>query len=314
MRQPRIVFFGTPGFAAQVLEYLAVHHVPIVAVVTQPDRPKGRSLSLTPTPVKLVAQKILPHVPIWQPLKCSNPEFLEDLAGLQADLYVVVAFGQILPQKLLTIPPQGCINVHASLLPKYRGAAPIQRSILQGDLETGIAIQKMVKELDAGDVIDAKKITIPEDMTYGELEEALCDLAKPLLLDVIHRYTSSIPPARPQDLAHVTFAPKIEPEEGEIRWDLPAHKIHCLVRAFNPRPGAWMWAWVNGEKKRIKVWRSKVSPLTGNKGELLAVKELIVGCQEGALHILEVQPEGKPRMAAADWLRGIKSVFLKDPS
>ena len=161
----RIVFFGTPHFAAEVLDSLIESGVEIAAIVSQPDRPKGRSLQISPTPVKEVAAKKAPFIPIFQPEKSSNPEFLEELKKLQADLYVVVAFGQILPQKLLDIPRLGCINVHASLLPKYRGAAPIQRSLLQGDKETGIAIQKMVKELDAGDVLRVEKIPIPEEMT-----------------------------------------------------------------------------------------------------------------------------------------------------
>ncbi len=285
------------------------HQVVVKGIVTQPDRPKGRSLQLTESPVKLVWKNRLPEIPIWQPQKCSNPEFLAEIAALEADLFVVVAFGQILPQKLLDIPRLGCINVHASLLPKYRGAAPIQRAILHGDKETGVAIQKMVRELDAGDVIAAKKIGIPDEMTYGELQQALCDLSKPLLVEVIERYAEGIPAAQPQDPTCVTFAPKIEPEEGEIQWIQPAHFIHCLVRAFNPRPGAWAWTLVNGEKKRLKIFRALLQDLSGTVGELLSKREMVVGCGEGSLLLQEVQLEGKPRMAAADFLRGMKSDF-----
>jgi len=306
---PSIVFFGTPEFAAQILEFLIDHRVVIQAIVTQPDRPKGRSLQLLPSAVKLCTQKKCPDVPIWQPEKCSDPTFLSHLADVKADLFVVVAFGQILPQKLLDIPPLGCINVHASLLPKYRGAAPIQRSILNGDRETGIAIQKMVKQLDAGDVIAAKKVPIHEDTTSGELTQALCDAAKPLLLDVIARFASGVPPATPQDVAHVTFAPKIEPEEGEIRWESSASVLHCKVRGMNPRPGAWCWINIQGEKKRLKIMRSKVVDRTGVPGTILSKDPLIVGCGEQALMILELQLEGKPRMQAADWLRGMKGTL-----
>lgn len=301
-----IVFFGTPEFAAQVLEYLIDKQVKIKGIVTQPDRPKGRSLQLISSPVKIVAQKKLPEIPIWQPLKSSDPQFLAEISAIQADLFVVVAFGQILPQKLLDIPPLGCINVHASLLPKYRGAAPIQRSILGGDLETGVAIQKMVKQLDAGDVIAEKKILIPDEMTYGELESSLCDASKPLLLDVINRYTFGVPTAVPQDSAYVTYAPKIEPEEGEINWSKPAKFLHCLIRAFNPRPGAWCWIEMNGERKRLKILRAKVSDRKGSVGEILSPNELLIGCGENSLLVSEVQLEGKPRMSAADWLRGMK--------
>ncbi len=301
---PSIVFFGTPEFSAKILEYLLDHHVVVKGIVTQPDRPKGRSLQLTESPVKLIWKNRLPEIPIWQPLKCSNPEFLAEIAAMQADLYVVVAFGQILPQKLLDIPPLGCINVHASLLPKYRGAAPIQRSILNGDKETGVAIQKMVRELDAGDVIAARKIAISDEMTYGELLEALCELSKPLLVEVIKSYANGVPGAQPQDPTCVTYAPKVEPEEGEIQWSQPASFLQCLVRAFNPRPGAWAWAEINGEKKRLKIFRAIAKDLTGTAGELLSKKELVIGCGEGSLVLQEVQLEGKPRMAAADFLRG----------
>ena len=304
-----IVFFGTPDFGAQLLDYLLGHHVVVKGIVTQPDRPKGRSLQLTESAVKWVWKNRIPTIPIWQPLKCSNPEFLTEITSIEADLFVVVAFGQILPQKLLDIPRLGCINVHASLLPKYRGAAPIQRSILHGDKETGVAIQKMVRELDAGDVIAARKIAIPDEMTYGELQQALCDLSKPLLVDVLERYADGIPVAQPQDPTCVTFAPKIEPEEGEIQWLQPASFIHCLVRAFNPRPGAWAWTLVNGEKKRLKIFRSVVQDVSGAAGQLLSKKELVIGCGEGSLVLQEVQLEGKPRMAAADFFRGMKSDF-----
>jgi methionyl-tRNA formyltransferase len=306
---PTIIYFGTPDFSAQVLEFLQGHNIVVKGIVTQPDRPKGRSLQLTESPVKLIWKNRLPEVPIWQPQKCSNPEFLAEIAAMQADLYVVVAFGQILPQKLLDIPPLGCINVHASLLPKYRGAAPIQRSILNGDKETGVAIQKMVRELDAGDVIAARKMEIPGEMTYGELQQALCDLSKPLLVDVISHYAKGIPTAQPQDPTCVTYAPKVEPEEGEIMWSQPASFLQCLIRAFNPRPGAWAWAEINGEKKRMKIFRAVAKDVQGPIGELLSTKEFVIGCGDSSLVLQEVQLEGKPRMSAADFLRGAKKDF-----
>ncbi len=304
MAMLRIVFFGTPPFAAQILDYLIESKVSIAAIVSQPDRPKGRSLQIALTPVKKVALAKLPEIPVFQPEKSSNPEFLERLASLAADLYVVVAFGQILPQKLLQIPPLGCINVHASLLPKYRGAAPIQRALLNGDRETGIAIQKMVRELDAGDVIRREEISIGEEMTYGELEQALCDLSKPLLLSVLSAYEKGIPSAEPQAPSQVTFAPKITPEEAEIKWDKDASILHNQIRAFNPRPGAWCWVDWNGEKKRLKIFLAKVvSAAASAPGN----KEFHVACGRGFLQLLQVQLEGKPRCSAADWLRGARA-------
>lgn len=299
---PSIVFFGTPPFAAQILNDLIDHKIPIRGVVSQPDRPKGRSLQMAQSPVKEIALERLAGVPLFQPEKSSNPEFLSELAALAADLYVVVAFGQILPQKLLQIPPLGCINVHASLLPKYRGAAPIQRPLLNGDKETGVSIQKMVRELDAGDVICKEKIAIPEEMTYGELEQALCDLSKPLLLTVLYTYGRGIPPAVPQDPAQVTFAPKIAMEETEVKWEKDVRDLHNQIRAFNPRPGAWCWIEWKGEKKRLKIFRARV---VSDRESIN--KELIVQCGCGALQLLEVQMEGKPRCLAEDWLRGARS-------
>ena len=304
MNLPSIIFFGTPRFAAEILKILIVHHIPIAAVVTQPDRPKGRSLQVSESPVKEVATRELPDTPILQPAKASELEFLTRLESFSGDLYVVVAFGQILPQKLLDIPRLGCINVHASLLPKYRGAAPIQRCLLNGERETGVCIQKMIKQLDAGDVIAEKKISIPSEMTGGELEQKLCELSKPLLLSVLEAYGIGFPAATPQDLDQVTFAPKIEPEEGEIHWAKGAEELHNLIRAFNPRPGAWCWVALDGVKKRLKIHRAIVVDQRGDAGSILSKKEGVIACGNGALKLIEVQPEGKPRMAGVDWLRG----------
>jgi methionyl-tRNA formyltransferase len=300
-----IVFFGTPAFAAEILRYLLESGVDVAAVVTQPDRPKGRSLHLTPSPVKLVALE--KGLPILQPEKASNESFINEIAAFHAALFVVVAFGQILSQKLLDAPALGCINVHASLLPKYRGAAPIQRAIMAGDPETGIAIQKMVRQLDAGDVIAVAKTPIPQEMTFVELEEKLIALTKPLLLGVIHEYEKRIPPGEPQNHELATYASKIELEEGEVKWDRSAQEIHNLIRAFSPRPGAWCWILVGSEKKRLKILRSQSVSGTGHPGKILS-PEGVVACGSGALKLIEVQPEGKKAMKAADWLRGCQAV------
>ncbi len=301
----KIAFFGTPFFAAEILRYLLQHRVSVAAVVTQPDRPKGRDLQLSFSPVKTLVMEIAPGIPVFQPEKASEESFLKHLASAQADLYVVVAYGQILSQKLLDIPRLGCINVHASLLPKYRGAAPIHRSIMSGEKETGIAIQKMVRQLDAGDVIAVAKMFISPDMTFGELEQKLCDLAKPLLLSVIHAFEKGIPAAVPQDPNQATYASKIESDEGRIDWRRPAEEIHNLIRAFSPRPGAWCWAILGEERKRLKILRSEQIQSEGDPGQLLS-QEGIVACGKDAIRLIEVQPEGKKSMKAADWFRGQK--------
>jgi methionyl-tRNA formyltransferase len=295
---PRIVFFGTPPFAASIFRYLIEEQVPILALVTQPDKPQGRSLQQLPPAAKQEALCLAPRLPIYQPEKASDPLFLDELRRLNADLYVVVAFGQILSQTLLDIPPLGCINVHASLLPRYRGAAPIQRALIAGERETGISIQKMVKKLDAGAVLASAPCPIPPDMTKLQLEEELCALAKPLLLDLLRRLAKGPVAATPQDDTLVTFAPKISPEETQINWALPAVALTNLIRALSPKPGAWSWVVVGGEKKRLKILRARVaaspSPATFPTGQ-------------GLLELIEVQPEGKNRLLAADWLRGLKT-------
>ncbi len=245
-------------------------------------------------------------LPILQPEKSSDPQFLEQIQALRADLYVVVAFGQILPQKLLDMPPLGCINVHASLLPKYRGAAPIQRCLMAGDRETGVVVQKMVRQLDAGDVIATVKTQIPPEMTFGELRQLLCELSKPLLFSVLKSFEMGIVEADPQDATLSTYAPKIEPEEGQIDWSHPAEQLHNLIRAFSPQPGARCWVESAGEKKLVKILRASVVLRVGSPGELLA-PEGIIACGQDALKLLEVQPEGKKKMSGADWLRGFRS-------
>lgn len=312
MKKPlRIIYFGTPFFAAEILAYLFDQEVSIAAVVTQPDRPQGRSLQLSFSAVKKCLLEKRPEIPLLQPEKASAQPFLDSLHSFKADLYVVVAYGQILSQKLLDLPPLGCINIHASLLPKYRGAAPIQRCLLEGETQTGVAIQKMVKQLDAGDVIQVATLPIPLTLTYGELQTQLCQIAKPLLLSVLRSYESGIPPAKPQDPALVTYAAKVEVEEAEIRWDLPAEKLHNRVRAFSPKPGAWCWVWIGEEKKRLKIFRTLPLSHGGDQPGTFLSKEGAVACQEGALQLLEVQPEGKKAMPFADWVRGLSQKALR---
>lgn len=306
----KIVFFGTPAFAAQCLEYLLDHNIEIIAVVTQPDRPKGRSLQMTPSEVKSLVLTKTPHIPIFQPEKASDATFLGGIALLKPDLFVVVVYGQILSQKLLDIPPLGSINVHPSLLPKFRGAAPIQRCLMAGEAETGVSIQKLVRQMDAGDVIDVSKISVSADIVYGELQDQLLEIAKPLLLKVIRKFENGIPVGVPQNHELVTYASKIELDEGEINWSRPSQEIHNLIRAFSPRPGAWVWVQTSNEKKRLKILRSQLVKGQGHPGSLLS-EEPIVACGEGAIRLLEVQPEGKKIMKASDWLRGCaqKNIF-----
>lgn len=299
----KIIFFGTPAFASDCLSYLLDHGIHIAAVVTQPDRPQGRSLQVAPPAVKTVVLTKKLQIPIFQPEKASDPHFLEEMAKLKPDLFIVVVFGQLLPQKLLDIPRLGSINVHPSLLPKFRGAAPIRRALMEGELETGVVIQKMIRQMDAGNVLAVEKLRVPSEMNHGELEALLLEISKPLLLKVVHLYEKGEPQGSPQDHEKATFAPKISTEEGEIRWEESAEKIHNKIRALSPKPGAWCWIQVGEGKKRLKILRSKMVEGQGVPGEFLSDA---VFCGGGAIQLLEVQPEGKKVMNGADWFRGIQ--------
>lgn len=310
----KIIFFGTPTFAAEVLEYLLNHNVNIVAVVSKPDKPKGRSGIPIATPVKSTANLFNPSIPVYQPELVSALEFSSILQQHEPDLFVVVAYGEIIKQHLLDMPKLGCINLHASLLPKYRGAAPIQRSIIEGEIESGITIMHMAKKMDAGDIIEMVSVPISEEMTFGELTESLCQAGKIALLKVIHDFEAGKIIRIPQDHSQATFAPKIELEDCEINWNLPTQKIHDLIRGVNPHPGAWCWVHIKGEKKRFKINRTKIhADKQGSPGTILSDQKhnLMIATGTSALELIDVQLEGKKIMSSAELLRGLS---LKDLS
>lgn len=302
----RVVYFGTPDFAGRVLSYLIRNGVDIVAVVTKPDRPKGRSGTPVPTPVKEVALSRIPPIPIYQPELVSSPDFTPQAASFSADLFVVVAYGEIIKPHLLEMPRLGCINLHASLLPKYRGAAPIQRALIEGETETGVTIMHMAKKMDAGDVVEVAKVPITPELTYGELESILCEIGSELLLKVIGDFQTGAVRRFPQDHDKATFAPKLEAEDCLLDWTRPASTLHNLVRGVNPHPGAWVFVRIKGEKKRLKILRTHVTKGKGSPGEILSFgKEgLIIACGEEALQISELQLEGKRTMKAEEFVQG----------
>jgi methionyl-tRNA formyltransferase len=303
-----IVFFGTSPFAANLLECLLRHKLNIIAVVTRTDKPQGRSLKVSAPPVKELILKSYPDLLVLQPHKASTPEFAEQLRKLNPDLFIVAAYGEILKSFILDMPFLGAINVHGSLLPKYRGAAPIQRCLMNGDLETGVTIMKMVLEMDAGDMLETAKISLTPNTTFGELEELLSKIACPALLKVIqHLKDGTLHPNR-QNPLEATFAHKITSAETEIKWNRPATDIHNLIRAISPHPGAWCWVQVGADKKRLKIKRSEVAidHSDGYFGENLVFsdKEWIIACKPGALKLLEVQLEGKKSLPIGEFLRG----------
>jgi len=305
----KVVYFGTPRFAANVLSHLLQHGIDVVAVVTKPDRPQGRSAQLVPTPVKCVAEACIPPLPVFQPEVVSAPECALLLEQFQADLFVVVAYGEIIKQHLLDMPKVACINLHGSLLPKYRGAAPIQRSIINGETETGVTIIHMAKKMDAGDMISIVKVPIGPNMTYGELEEALCHAGSELLLQTIRDFENGTPQRIPQDHALATLAPKIELENCQIDWKLSANEIHNLIRGVNPHPGAWCLIKLKGQQKRLRVISSEVVSIDskGPCSQIVANAKdgIVVNCGVGALRLLQIQLEGKKPMSAQDFMRGL---------
>lgn len=309
----KFVFFGTPHFAAALLEYLIKEDLLPIAIVTQPDRERGRFQNLSFSAVKNTAVELAPSIPIFQPEKASNPAFIEEIALLKPDLFVVVGYGQILKQDLLDAPKFGSINVHASLLPKYRGAAPIQRCLMDGQKKTGITMMKIIPELDAGDILGVSEIAISEDMNTGELTEKLLEIAKPLLKNTLLKFAKGAVSGTKQNNQDATYAKKLTPEEFQIAWDFPASKIHNLVRALSPKPGAWSWAQIEGERKRVKILKTKLTILKGEApGEVLKHSDypLVINCLDSALAILEVQMEGKKAMDPASFLRGIKGTII----
>lgn len=305
----KIVFFGTPQIASEVLEFLLKNQLDIVAVISKPDKAQGRSSTPVPVPVKVVAHKFNSQIPVYQPEKVSSLDFASTLQKLDADLFVVVAYGEILKQHVLDMPKLACINMHASLLPKYRGAAPIQTAIIQGEKESGVTIMHMVKQMDAGDMIKKVIIPITEEMTAGDLEKEISLKGSQALLEVIKSFENTTPPSTPQDHSQMTLAPKIELVDCEIQWNKPAETLHDLIRGVNPEPGAWCQVKLNQQPKRLRIFKTKVvHDQHGTPGTILQYgkKTWIVACSQGALELVEVQLEGKKRMAAQDLMHGHK--------
>jgi len=311
----RVVFFGTPKFAADILKYLLEKNVEIIAVITRPDKPKGRSKTASPSPVKELADGH--SIPVYQPQKTSDPEFIPVLKALQADLFIVAAFAEILKTNVLELPRIGCINVHGSILPAYRGAAPIQRAVMAGEKESGVTIMKMALELDAGDILSIAKTPITEDMTSGELTDKLAELGSEALWEVVQKLEKGEIPSIAQDSTKATYAKKLKHEDGEISWSRPFEEVYNHIRGVTPKPGAWVWVEVKGEKKRLVIRKArKEFNIQGKPGEIVSKSpyELVIACQNGGIRLLEIQLEGKKAMPSDAFLRGIsldKLKFLK---
>jgi len=304
----RIVFMGTPDFAVPSMEKLLEHGYEIAAVVSQPDRPKGRKKVLAPTPVKEAA---LTHgIPVLQPQRMRSPEAIEELAAYKPDLIVTAAYGQILPKAVLELPRLGCINVHGSLLPKYRGGAPIQRAIMNGEKVTGVTIMYMAEGLDTGDMISRIEVPIEESDTSGSLFAKLSIAGAELLIETLPQVADGTVRAVPQREEEATYAPNLTREDERIDWSRTAGQLYDQVRGLVPMAGAFTY--YNGEV--FKIWACKAESPAGAAGRQAlpgTVLEagpagLSVQTGDGALRLIEVQPAGKKAMPAAEWLKGTR--------
>jgi len=301
----KTVFMGTAELSCASLERLTTDpRFSVAAVVTQPDKPKGRDLKSQPSAVKVVAQRLA--LPVLQPAKARDPEFIAGLRDLKPDLIVVVAYGQILPQTILDLPVHGCLNVHTSLLPKYRGAAPIQWAIADGETETGVTIMKMDAGLDTGPILSQRRTPISPEDDAQTLHDRLALLGAGLLVETIPGYVAGTIQPRPQPTDEASYAAKIKKEDGKIDWTRPAQQILNRLRAFTPWPGASTGIRTTSNIQLLKIWKAETVDGGGQPGEILAADKsgITVACGKDALRILELQREGGKRLKASEFLAG----------
>jgi methionyl-tRNA formyltransferase len=301
----RIIFMGTAELSCASFSKLAGdEQFEVVAIVTQPDKPKGRELKLQPSPVKILAEKL--KLPILQPARARNEKFIAQLHELKPDLIVVVAYGQILPQAILDLPKFGCLNVHTSLLPKYRGASPIQSAILNGETETGVTIMKMDASLDTGKIISQTRTPILPEDNFATLHDRLAQLGAELLVETIPNYVAGKILPKPQPAEGVSYAAKIKKEDGRIDWNEPAEKILNRLRAFTPWPGAFTFLKAEPKPQLLKIWKAEVVEKSGAASEILFADKngIVVACGKNALQILELQRAGGRRLSTAEFFAG----------
>ena len=298
----KVIYMGTPDFSVGALEAIIKAEHEVVLVVTQPDKPKGRGKAMQASPVKECA---LSHgIEVFQPTKIRESENVEYLRKFGADIFVVAAFGQILPKSILDMPKYGCVNIHASLLPKYRGAAPIQWAVINGDEVTGVTTMLMNEGIDTGDMIAKKQVRLAEDETGGSLFDRLADTGAELIVETMKMLEEGTAEFTPQNSEEATHTSMISKELGSIEWSKPAAEIERLIRGLNP----WPSAYTRLKGKTFKIWKAQVVEVSSSDKPGTIIKigkdELLVQTGEGALSLIEVQLEGKKRMDVASFLRG----------
>jgi methionyl-tRNA formyltransferase len=302
VRIMRIIFMGTPEFAVPSLRTLIESEEEVVAVVCQPDKPKGRGLEVIPPPTKVLAEKH--SIPVLQPQKIRTDEFFNNIKNLNPDLICVTAYGKILPKNILDLPPYGCINVHASLLPKYRGAAPINWAIMRGEKATGITTMKMDEGMDTGDMLLRREMPIDDEDTGETLSEKLSEMGGEVLIETIKLFKEGRLDPIPQDHSQATYAPMLKKEDGNIDWEKSAEEIKNLVRGALPWPGAC----TSLERKLLKIYKARVTSGEGKPGEVIKSESAIlrVATGNGAIDLLEIQIEGGKKLEIESFLRGRK--------
>ncbi|WP_414049458.1 methionyl-tRNA formyltransferase [Macrococcus animalis] len=305
MKKANIVFMGTPDFSAPILK--AVHDAYGVSyVITQPDKPVGRKRVLTAPPVK--AQAVELGIEVYQPEKMTSDEAYEYVQNLNPDLIITAAYGQLLPERILEIPRLGCINVHASLLPKYRGGAPIHKAIINGEKKSGVTIMYMAKKLDAGDMISQIVVPIEHNDTVGTLHDKLSAAGKKLLLETLPSILDETNARTPQDHEAATFASNVSREEEYVTFNRSSQAVHDHIRGLSP----WPVGFAKLEGQNMKLWKSEVAEGKGNPGEILSADKLgiKVATNDGAVMLTEIQPAGKKRMKASDYIAGLKQTIV----
>jgi methionyl-tRNA formyltransferase len=297
----RLIFMGTPEFAVPTLLELVAHGHEIAAVYTRAAKPAGRGMKLQQSPVEQQAQRL--NIPVLTPTTLKTSEAAAEFRAFDADAAVVVAYGMILPQAILDAPAQGCYNLHASLLPRWRGAAPINRAVMEGDAESGVMVMKMDIGLDTGDVAMAERLPISDSMTAADLHDALAPLGADLMVRAMGALKRGQLRLTKQSEQGVTYAAKIEKAEARIDWQQPARAVLRHIHGLSPFPGAWCELPLDGEQVRLKILRCELTNGSGQPGDLLDDR-LTIACHDGAVRILELQRAGKAPMKAADFLRG----------
>ncbi|NRG16121.1 methionyl-tRNA formyltransferase [Rhizobiales bacterium] len=298
----RVVFMGTPEFSVPTLMEIVGQGYDVVACYSQPPRKAGRGMELKPSPVHQAAETL--GIPVFTPTSLKSAEEQEKFRALQADVAVVVAYGLILPKAILEAPEHGCLNLHASLLPRWRGAAPINRAVMAGDEETGIEVMRMEEGLDTGPVCMAERVEIGPDMTAGELHDRLSALGGDLMVRALAALSRGALDGVPQPQEGVTYAAKLDKGETRIGWARSAREVHNHIRGLSPFPGAWCEVEVGGKAERVKILRSTLAEGNGEPGTIVD-DNLTVACGEGAVRLLQLQRAGKKPMGAEEFLRGL---------